>query len=149
MIQYNTLDEVTQNSISTAYDAYGEPTFITIFDFGSATAPGPFLQSEALQYSNGQATSDVVSDSSGAFRETTYAYDGTEVQATSGVPQHTTPYGSRGNLTQILQYVTPTSNTSATVAHNFQYFDTGSLYEDLTVAASLILPTTRQTLIQT
>jgi RHS repeat-associated protein len=134
--QTNVLDGVTQDVVSMQYDAFGELTSTTVSDFGSATAAGPILESESRAYSSGFITSDVLSDAVGPFQETRYLYDTQTLQATSGIPQHTS--ANSGNLTEIDQYISPRQvNSTPIQAHVFEYYDTGSLYADHTVAGGV------------
>jgi RHS repeat-associated protein len=53
--------------------------------------------------------------------QTTYTYDGTSTQPSGISTQHVSVSGSRGNLTQVSQYV----SSSSSVTQNFTNFDTG------------------------
>lgn len=64
-----------------------------------------------------------VTDGSGNLKaKTGYTYDQTTLTTTSGTPNHVTVTGSRGNLTTITTFVTPTVKLSRTAA----YYDTGT-----------------------
>jgi RHS repeat-associated protein len=116
-VNYNSVGLVT----SELQNAYG------------ASAPGSLLQSTSISYAplgNIVDHPSLVTVYDGAHNlksQTAYAYDESAypVQSTSGTPEHTSPSGSRGNLTTITYYKT----ASATLSKHFQYYDTGTLYK--------------------
>jgi RHS repeat-associated protein len=126
VIQYNTLDGAAQNELSTTYDIYGDLTNTTTYDFGSATAPGSMLLSDARVYTGSLLTSDTLRNSSGTISTTNYTYDSNPLQTTSGIPQYTSGT-NYGNLTQVSVLTNPGVNTNA-LTTNYVYYNTGSLY---------------------
>jgi hypothetical protein len=68
--------------------------------------------------------SDVVSDGSGnTLSDVKYYYDGSAVTASSGVPQHISVSGQRGNLTEVQR----SSGSGASWNTSYTYEDTGSV----------------------
>ncbi|MBX6362084.1 MAG: RHS repeat protein, partial [Acidobacterium ailaaui] len=129
---YETLNGTQQHGSTTLYNTYGLKTQEMDYDFGGASSRGSLLRQEVWKYGAdivGLVTEDDVYD--GNFKlasKTTYSYDNSTLAATSGVPQHVAVSGSRGNLTSIQQYTSPTTalNISAT------YDDTGDVLSTTT-----------------
>lgn len=107
----------TQTQLTTTYDSSGLP--LTSAQGPSGGAP---LQSQSMFYNSlGDLTGVSSNDSSGAFiATTTYGYDETAPIATSGIPQHGPPSGTRHNQTSAHIQTSPVALDS-TVA----YYDTG------------------------
>ena len=100
------------------YDVSGNPTGSGNYDSG-----GSLIQNTTNTYNgNSEVLSSVTTDVSGAFvAKSTYGYDEAGVAGTSGIPQHGTVSGARGNQTSSHIYYDPSHslNSSAT------YYDTG------------------------
>ena len=100
------------------------------YDYGSAVV-GPLIRKTITTYTalgNGivdRPATVVIKDASNNVKaQTTYTYDQTgTLTATSGVPQHVSVTGSRGNVTTLQAQVNGTTN----VFRKFTYYDTGSL----------------------
>lgn len=69
-------------------------------------------------------TSKVASSGSSTVAETTYAYDETTPQATSGLPQHASVSTTRGNLTSIHQWY---NSSGSTLNTTMAYDDAGQV----------------------
>jgi RHS repeat-associated protein len=118
-----------------SYNSYGLPTEQDDYDYGSG-APGALLKKSLTTYAslgNGivsmpattticspGGTASACSGSGTVVAQTIYNYDETSPTATSGIAQHASVTGSRGNLTSI-DY--PVSGLTG----HFTYYDTGSI----------------------
>src|SRR5207302_6717819 len=106
------------------WSMYGVPTETDDYDYGAAPH-GSLLKQTLITYASlGNITAFrqqvTVKNGSGTIvSQTNYNYDETTPTATSGVAQHVSVSGSRGNLTSINYPV------SGLTAH-FTYYDTGS-----------------------
>jgi RHS repeat-associated protein len=103
-------------------------------------AVGPLIRSTITSYAslgNGiadRASSVLIKDGSGVTRaSTTYTYDdpGT-LTTTSGIPQHISVSGSRGNLTSVAAQ----ANGTTTLYRKYTYYDTGTLNTSTDVSTS-------------
>jgi RHS repeat-associated protein len=113
------------------FNAYGLPTETDEYDYGTTNGiTGPLLRKTSITYAslgnNINASQQVVTvtDSLGHIAsQTTYNYDETAVQSTTGTPQHIAVSGSRGNLTTVKILVQGTTSLSKT----YTYYDTGNV----------------------
>jgi RHS repeat-associated protein len=123
---YETLNGTEEHGSTAKYNSSGLQTDQYDYDFGSSSR-GPLLRHEVWTYGGslpGLVTADQVYDGSGNLAgQTTYAYDTNSVTTSSGVPQHFSVSGPRGNLTSVVQY----SSASTTLTTSFTYEDTGSI----------------------
>jgi RHS repeat-associated protein len=125
---FTVLPNAQQSEHDDLWNAYGAPTEVDEYDYG--TAPhGTLLKKTLASY----ATLGNIS----AFRQTVsvqnaigttvskinYNYDETTPTATTGTPQHTSVTGSRGNLTSIDIY----TSSSAFLTEQSTYYDTGNV----------------------
>jgi RHS repeat-associated protein len=107
------------------YNTVGGLTEQDDYDYGSG-APGSLLRKTLVSFAslgNITAFRQTVTVQNGAgatVASTTYNYDEVAPTATSGIAQHTSVSGSRGNLTSI-NY--PVSG----ITSHFTYYDTGSI----------------------
>lgn len=100
------------------------------YDFG--TSPhGALLRKTLFTYASlgnkigSMPATITVQDGSGNQKaQETFGYDETAVTGTSGVPQHATISGSRGNQTTLTQWV---STTATSLVTTFTYDDTGNM----------------------
>jgi len=98
------------------------------YDFG-AGAVGALLKKTSITLASltgitGFPQQVVVTNGSGTtVAETYYNYTNT-VTSTSGTPQHTTPSGSRGNISSINYY----TQGSTYLTKSYTYYDTGNVY---------------------
>jgi hypothetical protein len=128
---YETLGNSEQHGSTLTYNSYGLQTSETDYDFGPSNR-GSALRNETWTYPTsgivGLLSSDAVTDGSNQISLTAYGYDeatGTghaALATTSGLPQHSTESGQRGNLTTITQSFSPSSSL-VTAA---EYEDTGN-----------------------
>ena len=123
---WKTLNGIETDGRTAKYNANGMRTEADVYDFG-ASSRGALLRKEVWTYGYSvpsAVTQDEVFDGSGnVAANTVYAYDGTAVTTSSGVPQHVATGGARGNLTSMTQYV----NGSTAYTTTATYEDTGSL----------------------
>lgn len=123
---YERLNGIATDGRTAKYNSYGMQTEADVYDFGSSSRGG-LLRKEVWTYGTSvpsRVTQDEVFDSSGSVAaNTVYAYDGTAVTVSSGVPQHVAALGARGNMTSMTQYAS--SGTAYT--STFTYEDTGNL----------------------
>jgi len=119
------------------YNSAGGLTEQDDYDYGSG-GPGALLRQTLVTYASlgnnitaFQQQVTVKNGSGTVVSQTNYNYDETTPTATSGITQHTSVYGSRGNLTSINYPV------SGLTSH-FTYWDTGSLSssQDVNTAAT-------------
>ncbi len=135
---YEALNSEEHGSTLT-YNTYGLQTSETDYDFGAATR-GAVLRKETWTYPTSGIPSllsvDTVTDGTSQIGLTRYLYDETSgtghaaLVTTSGLPQHGTESGQRGNLTTIQQY--PNSGTN--------YLYTAAGYEDTGNALTVTAP---------
>ncbi len=120
----------------TDYDASLDPTEVGQYDWGSGS-PGSLLRKTLIGYAALSGIPDrpsqvEIEDGGGNLAaETTYAYDQTALQATSGLPQHgNPPNSSRGNLTTINRCAASSGGSCARwLTSTLSYFDTGEVYQ--------------------
>jgi RHS repeat-associated protein len=132
---YETLNGLETHGTTTFYNAYGAQTAAEVWDFASeTTSRGGLLRKEVWTYGYtipNLPTADAVYDGSGNLNlsgETLYTYDGTTPTASSGVPQHVSVTGARGNLTSMTQYANATTSYTSSAT----YEDTGSVLTSTT-----------------
>ncbi len=119
---WTTLDsKVSRRDV--VYDSNGLVTELDEYDFGSS-AEGALLRKTTTNYAFYDRPAAIyVYDGQGNLKaQTTYGYDESTPQQTSGTPQHVAPSGARGNLTSIHLWT-----GSTTLNQTFTYFDTGNL----------------------
>jgi RHS repeat-associated protein len=122
---YQTFDGIVQSGTTITYDSLLDVTSTAVYDFGSATARGSVLQTEATPYSNGYLQSDTTKDSAGnTLAETAYVY-GPGTVATSGVPSFSAT-SANVNVLSIQRY--PLGGVSGYYTQQLSYYNTGSLY---------------------
>jgi YD repeat-containing protein len=123
---YSTLNGLEEDGSTAKYNSYGSQTDQYTYDFAASGSRGSLLTHELWTYGadiEGLVSNDELYDGAGhEVADTTYTYDSAGVTATSGVPQHISVSGPRGNLDEI-SYNTGTTNINVTA----QYYDTGSL----------------------
>jgi RHS repeat-associated protein len=107
IVQTKTLDGVETSETASTYNSNSLITEEDDYDFGSS-GPGAPLRKTQTSYatlSSGMVnapSSVIVYDGDGhEISGTSYGYDETTPSATSGLPQHTSAYGGRGNLTSV------------------------------------------------
>jgi hypothetical protein len=140
---YETLDGLeTHGSTVTFNTTYGTETEAKTYDFStSATSHGALLRDEKWTYGGSNpslVTADKVYDGStpqNLIGETTYGYDQTTPTTSSGVPQHTTPSSTPGNLTTETLY----ASSSQSYALTATYEDTGSILTSVTPSGTATL----------
>ncbi len=127
--KYTTLTN-SQQSLTDVSISGPVPTEVDEYDFG-ASPHGSLLRKTVYTYAalgNGigaMPAAITVQDGSGAQKaQQTFQYDQTGVTGTSGVPQHTTVVGSRGNLTTLTDWV---SSTASSLSTTLTYDDTGNV----------------------
>ena len=130
---YETLNAIQQHGMTQKYNANGMETEEDDYDFGGASARGSLLRKEVWTYSTSGIADLVSADqvydgSNNLANQTLYTYDGSTPTSSSGVPQHVAASGSRGNLTNIVQY----SSATATISSSATYEDTGSALTTVT-----------------
>lgn len=122
---YEILNGIQTHGSTVKFNASGSITESDIYDFGSSTR-GPLLRQEKWTYGGNFTdlpTLDQVFDgSSNLAGWTTYAYDGGSLTQSSGVPQHISVTGPRGNLTSESIYASATTSYQLSAT----YEDTGS-----------------------
>lgn len=131
----STLNGSAEKQSVQTFNSYGLITDDKEYDFGSG-APGSELSDTQTSYAslgNGivslpsTVTTLVPSGSSMVAVSTiTYNYDGNTLTTTSGLPQHNSITGSRGNLTSV-QYSTGASSPSSITTAQYYYDDAGQL----------------------
>lgn len=117
------------------YNSYGLMTDDKEYDYGSGSA-GPELSETQTTYaslSNGivglpsTITTYVLNGSTSVpISIVTYGYDGNSLTSTSGLPQHVSVSGSRGNLTSV-QYATGASSPATITTAQYFYDDAGQV----------------------
>lgn len=121
----------------TDYDGDNNPSEVDQYDWGSG-GPGGLLRKTVITYAALSGIADrpaeiEIEDGAGNLAaETTYAYDQTALQPTSGLPIHgAAPEGSRGNLTTVEACAAMgTGNACAKrLTTTLSYFDTGEIYQ--------------------
>jgi len=119
-----------QKTVTYSYQsaATGQVSEIDESDYGTTTLP--ILRKALFSYAPlvnavSKPSQILVEDGSGSqVAKTNFAYDEIQPVATSGVPQHNTAAGSRGNLTTLTQWV---SSTAGSLITKFSYDDTGNV----------------------
>jgi RHS repeat-associated protein len=128
---YNSQNGGPLNGATALYNTFGAEAELERYDFGTTGARGSVLAKEIWTYGGTYANlpieDDLYDGSGNHAAETQYTYDGTTPAVSSGVPQHTSPSASPGNLTQETQY----ANSTTSYVTNVTYEDTGSV---LTIA---------------
>lgn len=124
---YETLNGIQQHGSEAKYNTYGEQTDRYDYDFGGASSRGSLLRHEVFTYGYsivGLVTDDSVFDgSNNRASEVGFQYDTSGVTSTSGLPNHVSVSGPRGNLSQ-----TSLSTASATsISTSATYEDTGDV----------------------
>lgn len=122
----------------TQYSQYSSPAFpseIDSYDYGTtAGTVGALIRKVLNTWTMFGSTSNptillagtIVEDGSSNIKSSVSFSYGQTVTATSGTPQHTTPPGSRANLTTVQEQVT--GGSSPTYLYRvFTYYDTGML----------------------
>jgi hypothetical protein len=132
---YETLNGSQQHGSKLTYNNFGLLTTQTDYDFSSSTTThGAVLRKETWTYPNtgiaNLLSSDSVTDyANNVIALTTYGYDEysgqghAALQPTSGLPQHLSMSGQRGNLTTITQH---TDSVSSAYVTTMTYEDTGN-----------------------
>jgi YD repeat-containing protein len=124
---YEVFNGSQEHGSTIQYNNSGLPTKVQIYDFGGASSRGPLLRQETWTYSTsipGLVTQDIVQDGSGTLAgQTLYGYDAATPTASSGVPQHVSVSGPRGNLTSTQYYNSGTTSINTSKS----YEDTGSV----------------------
>lgn len=123
---YTSFPNLANPGISeTYYDAYGNLTEDKEMDYVPTSNGSPYLSDTKITYAslgniNAFRQQVTVTNNAGTIvSQTNYNYDETTPTATSGIAQHTSVSGSRGNLTSVNYPV------SGLTSH-FTYYDTGS-----------------------
>ena len=119
---------LTEADVTTSYNGGTQDLFKHSFDtLGNLTTAakysgGTLLESTAYSYNAySEPTSVSTTDGSGnTVASTSYGYDETSPTSTSGIPQHTSVGGTRGNQTS-----THVSTGSGTLNTTTAYYDTG------------------------
>lgn len=128
--QSKTFDGANTSETVSTYNSNGLITEEDDYDFGT-TGPGAVLRKTQTSYAS--FTSGIVNDPSsvivydGSGHElsgTSYGYDETTPSSTSGLPQHTSVYNGRGNLTSVS--LMNQSPQASQVSH-FTYDDAGQV----------------------
>jgi YD repeat-containing protein len=122
----NTLNGIETDGATADYDSNGNFTGQTTYDFASGANRGGTLTSETITYGysiKGLRTLDTTTGGGSTIAKTEYDYDQGTPVASSGVPQHTSVSGARGNLTTVKHYL----SSSTSIAQSFTYEDTGSV----------------------
>jgi RHS repeat-associated protein len=129
---YETLNGSETHGWTTTYNSYGVALGSYVYDYASGSSRGSLLRSELWTYGYtvpNLPTQDAVYDGSGNLAgKTTYTYDGATPTASSGVPQHVSVTGARGNLTSASVYAS--SGTSYPLS--WTYEDTGNVLTSTT-----------------
>ena len=121
----------------TDYDSYGDPLEIDNYDWSSSGAPTTILRKTFIDYASLSGIPDrpsevqIANGSGTMVAYTDYSYDQTALQATSGLPQHTSaPNSSRGNLTTVQSCaVLSGSVCNRLLTSTYSYYDTGEVYQ--------------------
>jgi RHS repeat-associated protein len=126
---YRTIGSV-ENGSDSFYNAYGQPTDIKEYDYGSGARGTTVLRETKYTYAvlGSYITDKIASvqqyDGAGhEFAATTYGYDDTTLQVTSGLFQHVAASGPRGNLTSEYDYI----NGSTYLTNHAQADDAGQI----------------------
>ncbi len=119
------------------WNAYGAPTETDDYDWGAAPH-GPLLKKVLATYAalgnitafrqtvitcNGIGSSPSCNNSGTVVSQINYNYDETTPIATSGIPQHVSVSGARGNLTSVNTY----TSSSTFLTRKSSYYDTGTV----------------------
>jgi RHS repeat-associated protein len=124
------------------YDQFGLIHEVDDYDYGTVGSGtvGSLLRKTITSYvalGNGivdRPSSVVIEDSGNNVKASTaYTYDDPgSLTTTSGIPQHISVTGSRGNLTSVAAQ----ANTTTTLYRKFTYYDTGTLNTSTDVSTS-------------
>lgn len=110
------------------------PSSVSVWDYYTGTQPAnpTEITTNVYGYTVNAApllTQATVSDGGGhQISQTTYGYDGSSLTVTSGLPNHTSVSGNRGNLTSVSQWL----NTSGAIQTSATYDDAGTLLSSTT-----------------
>lgn len=117
----------TSSIVKTSYNSSGLPTDTKEYDWGQT-----LVRDTAITYASfgnnivDHPSSVAITDASGnLLKKTTYNYDESSVQSTTNTPSHVSISGSRGNVTTVASYSSPT----ATLMRKYSYYDTGNVYQ--------------------
>jgi RHS repeat-associated protein len=138
---FNYLPDATgkQSETDVLYNNYGLITSVSEYDYGNA-AIGSLVRQTATSYAalgNGivdRPSAETIYDGSGHLESSvTYSYDESTypLQSTSGIPNHVSITGARGNATSIYS-----STGSTTLGMHYEFYDTGSIYQSQDVNGS-------------
>ena len=120
--------------VNTLYDGYGNVTETDEYDYDATLKRKTLITYDTTLGNNivDHPSSVIVQDGASNLKsKTTYAYDETTPQTTSGTPQHVsvtcqTGYTKcRGNATTVTTY----STTTAFLTRTMKYYDTGNVYQ--------------------
>lgn len=131
-----------QSEHDDTWTSFGVSTETDDYDYGAAPH-GPLLKKviatiaplgnihafrQTVVTCNGTGTSTACTGPSGSntgtvVAQTNYNYDEGTLATTSGIPQHVSVTGSRGNLTSVNIY----KNSSTFLTHSSTYYDTGTV----------------------
>src|SRR5712692_9791882 len=119
------------------WNTYGGPTEADDYDYG-ASPHGPLLKKVLATYAtlgnitafrqtvitcNGTGTSASCNNAGTRVSQINYNYDETTPTTTSGIPQHISVTGARGNLTSANTYI----NSGTFLTRKASYYDTGTV----------------------
>lgn len=123
---------VTTKAVTTLDSIGANPTNVQQWDYYSGTAPSNPLEQVTYTYNNGYVngasvpTQVITTDgtSNAVVSEVVYKYDETTPTTTSGLPNHNSVTGNRGNLTTISQWI---NSSGASLSTTNSYDDAGTL----------------------
>jgi RHS repeat-associated protein len=124
----NILPGGLQSEHDDSWNTYGGPTETDDYDYGAAPH-GPLLKKVLANYATlGNITafrqSVTIQNGSGTtVSQINYNYDETTPTTTSGIPQHVSVTGPRGNLTSVNTY----TNATNFLTRKSSYYDTGTV----------------------
>jgi RHS repeat-associated protein len=131
----STLNGTEEKYSNVTFNSYGLVTDDLEYDYGSGSY-GAELSETQISYaslSNGivglPSTVTTLVPTGGApvaVSTVSYGYDGNSLTSTSGLPQHNSVSGSRGNLTSV-QYTTGASSPASITTAQYYYDDAGQL----------------------
>src|SRR3989441_2558178 len=128
-----------QSKTDTFFNTYGLPTQMDEYDFGSGAPPASPTRKTLITYASlsnnivdrpatitvctASGTSSSCGGTGTQVAQTTFTYDEGTLTSTSGVPQHVSVTGSRGNPTTIKGWISGTTYATSTIT----YYDTGNV----------------------
>ncbi len=123
---YETLNGIEMNGATSYYNSNGLKTEHDVYDYGTSSSRGSVLEIQKWKYGY-SIPSDVTEDdlydgSSNQIGMSVYVYDNVGTTASTGVPQHISVSGPRGNL----NLMESAYNSSDALTMNASYEDTGS-----------------------